>query len=264
MFGGGLWLCLKSFKKMFDRKMREKISKITSRISKAISQFFDKIVKRVAKKLGIERKRVKGEDERDFVFKERISSKRRRNKMKNPHPWNDADNATRVRYIFTEFMFGKIREGYRARRYPRQDGIVKSFTREPGWNRVSIDGVGDCIAALEELREGRGLSKVFLEMTACEGSCVNGPDIRTSRYENRIRGTVKVNSYAGENDYGVREGVCADMEFFGIKIDVDVNKNAPRGEIVDITAPDGKMKVFIIPTDEEYMIAKDTQNLVNN
>ena len=32
--------------------------------------------------------------------------------MKNPHPWNEADNATRVRYIFTEFMFGKIREGY--------------------------------------------------------------------------------------------------------------------------------------------------------
>ena len=113
MFGGGLWLGWKSLKKMFDRKMREKISKITSRISKAISQFFDKIVKRVAKKLGIERKRVKGEDERDFVFKERIGSKRRRNKMKNPHPWNDADNATRIRYIFTEFMFGKIREGYR-------------------------------------------------------------------------------------------------------------------------------------------------------
>ena len=113
MFGGGLWLGWKSLKKMFDRKMREKISKITSRISKSISQFFDKIVKRVAKKLSIERKRVKGEDERDFVFKERIGSKRRRNKMKNPHPWNDADNATRIRYIFTEFMFGKIREGYR-------------------------------------------------------------------------------------------------------------------------------------------------------
>ena len=113
MFGGGLWLGWKSLKKMFDRKMREKISKISSRISKAISQFFDKIVKRVAKKLGFERKRVKGEDERDFVFKERIGSKRRRNKMKNPHPWNDADNATRIRYIFTEFMFGKIREGYR-------------------------------------------------------------------------------------------------------------------------------------------------------
>ena len=97
-----------------------------------------------------------------------------------------------------------IRGGYRARRYARQDGIVKAMTREPGWNRVSIDGVGDCIAALDEMRQG-GMSKVFLEMTACEGSCVNGPAIRSNRYENRIRGTVAVNSYAGEKDFGVTE-----------------------------------------------------------
>ncbi len=112
MFGGGLYLGIKSFKKMFDRKMREKIASITARIAKVISKYLDKIIKRVAKKLGIERKRVKGEDERDFIFKERAGSRRRRNKMKNPHPWNDADNATRVRFIFTEYMFGKIREGY--------------------------------------------------------------------------------------------------------------------------------------------------------
>ena len=112
MFGGGIWLGIKSFKKMFDRKMREKISKLTERISKAISKYFGNILKKVAKKLGFERKRVKGEDEFDFVFKDRATSKRRRNKMKNPHPWNDADNATRVRFIFTEYMFGKIREGY--------------------------------------------------------------------------------------------------------------------------------------------------------
>lgn len=113
MFGGGLWLGWKSLKKMFDKRMREKISSVASKIAKVISKYVRTLIKKVAKKLGIERKRVKGEDERDFVFKERTGSRRRRNKMKNPHPWNDADNATRVRYIFTEFMFGKIREGYR-------------------------------------------------------------------------------------------------------------------------------------------------------
>lgn len=96
------------------------------------------------------------------------------------------------------------RQGIRARRYPRQDGIVKSMSRVLGWNRVSIDGVGDCIAALEEMRQ-RGANRVFLEMTACEGSCVNGPAIRSNRYENRIHGTVAVNSYAGEYDFGVEE-----------------------------------------------------------
>lgn len=113
MFGGGLWLGIKSFRKIFDRKTREKMARIVSVVSKVISRYFGKLIGKIAKKLGFERKRVKGEDERDFVFKERRSGIRRRNKMKNPHPWNDADNATRVRFIFTEFMFGKIREGYR-------------------------------------------------------------------------------------------------------------------------------------------------------
>lgn len=90
----------------------------------------------------------------------------------------------------------------RARRYPRQDGVVKSMTRISGWNRVAIDGVNDCIAALSEIRHG-GVQQTFLEMTACEGSCVNGPAIRNNRYENRIRGTVAVNKYSGSDDFGV-------------------------------------------------------------
>lgn len=113
MFGGGLWLGWKSLRKMFDRKMREKISRIAGKISKSISKFFSKWINKIAKKLGLERKRVRGEDERDFIFHKREGNRRRGGKMKNPHPWNDADNATRVRYIFTEFMFRKIREGYR-------------------------------------------------------------------------------------------------------------------------------------------------------
>ena len=90
----------------------------------------------------------------------------------------------------------------RARRYPRQDGLVKSMTPVEGWNRVAVDGINDCIAALSEIRHG-GVSKTFLEMTACEGSCVNGPAIRKNRYENRIRGTVAVNEYSGNDDFGV-------------------------------------------------------------
>ncbi len=93
-------------------------------------------------------------------------------------------------------------DGKRARRYPRQDGLVKAMGRIPGWNRVAIDGVTDCIAALNEINHG-GVYKTFLEMTACEGSCVNGPAIRKNRYENRIRGTVAVNMYSGEDDFGV-------------------------------------------------------------
>lgn len=118
--------------------------------------------------------------------------------------------------------------GIRARRYPRQDGIVKSMTRIPGWSRVSIDGVSDCIAALEEMRQG-GVIKTFLEMTACEGSCVNGPTIRSNRYENRIRGTVAVNSYAGEDDFGVK----ADQSIYTEHIAEPVHRRIPDEEEIE-------------------------------
>ena len=62
----------------------------------------------------------------------------------------------------------KVIKSKLARRYPRQDGLVKSMTAVEGWNRVAIDGVNDCIAALDEIRHG-GVRKTFLEMTACEG-----------------------------------------------------------------------------------------------
>ena len=51
--------------------------------------------------------------------------------------------------------FAVVRGGIRARRFARQDGIVKSMDRVPGWNRVSIDGVADCLAALDEMRRQR-------------------------------------------------------------------------------------------------------------
>lgn len=66
----------------------------------------------------------------------------------------------------------------------------------------------------------------------------------------------------GENDELVREAVCKDMEYLGIDFDYEVNKNAPRGTIQEFTKKCSKVKVYRIPTDEEYMIALDTANLV--
>ena len=113
MFVVGLWLSVKSLKKIFDERMRESIRRISRKIGSRVYSFFEKIGRKIAKKLGLERRRVKGEDERDFFFMQREEKRRRRSRMQNPHPWNNADNATRVRFIFTEYMFGKIKEGYR-------------------------------------------------------------------------------------------------------------------------------------------------------
>ena len=64
----------------------------------------------------------------------------------------------------------------------------------------------------------------------------------------------------GENQISMRSEVCKDMEFLGIKF--DESKNNVRGEEAIISADDSKVKVVVIPTDEELMIATDTMNLL--
>jgi acetate kinase len=63
----------------------------------------------------------------------------------------------------------------------------------------------------------------------------------------------------GENDKSVRLNVCSDMGFFGIKI--DASKNDTRGKLTEISADDSKVKVWVVPTNEELLIARDTKNL---
>ena len=65
----------------------------------------------------------------------------------------------------------------------------------------------------------------------------------------------------GENDARVRQAVCENMEYLGIKMDEEKNRNFVRGIPFEISADDSSVAVWIIPTDEEYMIANDTQRL---
>lgn len=64
----------------------------------------------------------------------------------------------------------------------------------------------------------------------------------------------------GENQTDIRENSCKGLEFLGIKIDSEANNT--RGEEAIISAPDSKVTVCVIPTDEELMIAKDTMALL--
>ena len=65
----------------------------------------------------------------------------------------------------------------------------------------------------------------------------------------------------GENQTGVRENVCAPLGFMGVKLDNELNAKVRGTETVIIT-PDSKVKVVVIPTDEEYLIARDTEAIV--
>lgn len=63
----------------------------------------------------------------------------------------------------------------------------------------------------------------------------------------------------GENSPETRETICSKLSYLGIKIDSE--KNNSRGKSVEISTPDSKVKVFVVPTNEELMIARETLNL---
>ena len=66
----------------------------------------------------------------------------------------------------------------------------------------------------------------------------------------------------GENTPCVREGICNDMQYLGLSIDREKNQEKNNGTIRDITGKDSKVKVLIIPTNEELVIARETVELL--
>ena len=65
----------------------------------------------------------------------------------------------------------------------------------------------------------------------------------------------------GENGIETRERVCKYLEPFGIKLDKNANK--VKGKLTCISTEDSKAKIYIVPTDEELMIAKETEEIIN-
>ena len=64
----------------------------------------------------------------------------------------------------------------------------------------------------------------------------------------------------GENGITTRQAVCDYLSFMGVKIDPELNKK--RGAELKISTPDSKIEVWVVPTNEELMIAQDTAELV--
>ena len=65
----------------------------------------------------------------------------------------------------------------------------------------------------------------------------------------------------GENDDYVREQVCSYLDYLGVDFDKEVNDGL-RGELKELTKPGSKVRVFVIPTNEELAIARETLALV--
>lgn len=121
-----------------------------------------------------------------------------------------------------------------------------------------ISGISSDIREVEAgIREGNERAKLAMEMydyrikkyIGAYAAAMGGVDI------------VVFTAGVGEHQWDVRQGACEGLEFMGIKIDAEKNK-ANCGEEEIISAPDSKVKVVVVPTDEELLIASDTLDLV--
>ena len=125
--------------------------------------------------------------------------------------------------------------------------------------------------------EMAGFSEISSDMREIETAVNNGDERATlalDMYENRI--LKYIGAYAaemggldiivftggvGENQTGVRANVCRPLRFMGVEVDEALNATI-RGKEAIISTQASRVKVVVIPTDEEYMIARDTEAIV--
>ena len=130
---------------------------------------------------------------------------------------------------------------YRSRFFPTTGGIIKSMDLEDNYNYIAVDGVENCIAALKEIEDGK-LKDCFLEMSACEGSCLGGPAMQ--RFKNSpISCKQSLNHYSGGGDLKIPKNVelDKDLPYTGVR-----SQRPGEKAIREILARMGKTK----PEDE--------------
>ncbi len=89
-----------------------------------------------------------------------------------------------------------------ARFFPTTGGILKTFTEnEPDYTYLAVDGVENCISVLHDIENGR-VHKVFIEMSACVGSCIGGP-VMEKFHRSPVNDFIKVSQFAGKKDFSV-------------------------------------------------------------
>jgi acetate kinase len=126
---------------------------------------------------------------------------------------------------------------------------------------LGVSGVSnDCRNISAEAKEGNHRAELALKIL------VTGIKKYIGSYTAEMNGldVLVFTAGIGENQWNIREMVCREMSYLGIEIDEDKNKNFERGVPFNITKDGAKVQTWIIPTDEEYMIAIDTQRLAFN
>ena len=131
-------------------------------------------------------------------------------------------------------------EQSRARFFPTTGGILKTMAQDaPGYTYMALDGVENCIAALQDIERGR-IEHCFIEMSACVGSCVGGP-VMEKYHRSLVKDYIAVADFAGSRDFDVPQPDAVHMKqvFMPIERQSDVPE---ENEIRKILREMGKFK----------------------
>ena len=132
VFGGvvfGLWEFVRMLSPALKRKLATKALEIGKRVAKPVLKVVNRVLGFVGIQLG--RQRLKGKDEKSFVYVEKPTKAKKAKKLRNEGKWHELpDNAARVRFIFVDYMIRKIKQGYRMKYSNTPDEIAKDVAVE--------------------------------------------------------------------------------------------------------------------------------------
>ena len=132
----------------------------------------------------------------------------------------------------------------------------KLITKQGGL--LGVSGISsDCRDIRNAASEGNERAKLALDILKHSIKKIIGSYVAEMNGVDAIVFTAGI----GENDRTLREEVASDLSFLGVDFDKEANDNIPSGTVGEISKKDSKVKVYVIPTNEEYMIALDTLNL---
>lgn len=148
--------------------------------------------------------------------------------------------------------------------------VVTFLMKKEGWTAEEAENILNKKSGVQGIS---GLAPDFREIEAASYGDNERAEIAIEKFKYEIASYIAKYAVAmngvdyivftggvGENQINIRRGICEKLEFMGVKIDVEANN--VRGEEKEISAPDSKVKVYLVPTNEELMIAKETARLI--
>ncbi len=137
------------------------------------------------------------------------------------------------------------------------DELHEIVNRKSGW--LGLSGVASDYRAVEkQASEGNHRAKQAIEVLVYQAKKYIGA------YAAAMGGldVLVFSGGVGENSHQLREAICAEMEFLGIMLHDSYNKEALRDSI--ISAPESPVKILMVHTDEETIIARETSKVLQN